>query len=519
MDIKLRKNFLKTNFDHNREQFKEKILKETRHLKKEESLMKKRKEKATDNENQTNETSYDLNFGDLDLVGIQKSLKSNDFDKKLNSTIKIRKFLSKKNPIIETIIEANLIPIFISFLEDDTEPLLQFEAAWILTNIAAGSSEQTLVLVREGAVKPLIRLLENSKTQLKEQSAWALGNIAGDSSECREFLLEMGILEPLLRQMNSPNRIEFLRNLTWTLSNLSRGKSGKKIKLIKTILPVLKKFIFSEDSTILSDVCWALSYISEGSRETIQLIIDLGIVQRVVELLMHSHVNIQTPALRILGNIATGDNFQTQVIINCGVLPCLLTLLNSNHKPIKRETCWTISNITAGNSEQIQSVIDENIIPTLIYVLKNSEIDVKKEAVWAISNAASGATSKQIEYLIKKDCLIHMIELLNSSDSRIINVILDGFLNILEIGQQKVNQEFSNEYARIIEQNEGLEKLENLQHHVNNDIYKKTTHLLKNYFGAEDGLNTNDSPNKIKGNTIFSKPSQIPQCSFNFSKK
>lgn len=46
----------------------------------------------------------------------------------------------------------------------------------------------------------------------------------------------------------------------------------------------------------------------------------------------HTNPQVQTPALRTVGNIVTGDDQQTQLIINCGALPCLLSLLESPRK-------------------------------------------------------------------------------------------------------------------------------------------------------------------------------------------
>jgi hypothetical protein len=251
-------------------------------------------------------------------------------------------------------------------------------------------------VISNGSVPIFVQLLLSPNDDVREQAVWALGNIAGDSPECRDLVLNHGALLPLLEQLNPASKMSMLRNATWTLSNLCRGKPQPRWDFVAPALPRLAQLIFSNDEEVLADGCWALSYLSDGPNEKIQAVLDTGICPRIVELMGQPHASVQTPALRTAGNIVTGDDTQTQAVINCGVLPKLLKLLSSGKKGIRKEACWTLSNITAGTREQIQAVIEANVVPPLIQLLASAEFDIKKEAAWSISNATSGGTPEQI---------------------------------------------------------------------------------------------------------------------------
>jgi len=170
------------------------------------------------------------------------------------------------------------------------------------------------------------------------------------------------------------------------------------------------------------------------------------------------------------------------------LLLCLVCwLLNSPKKGIRKEACWTISNITAGNKTQIQTIMDAGIIPPLISLLTNAEFDIKKEAAWAISNATSGGTPDQIRYLVNQNCIKPLCDLLACADARIITVALEGLENILKTGEKDSKASGGvNEYAEAIEEAEGLDKIELLQNHQNNDIYEKAVKILETYFAAQE---------------------------------
>ncbi|KAL2921208.1 Importin subunit alpha-2 [Bienertia sinuspersici] len=435
---------------------------EIRKSKREESLLKKRREGLQSQQQFSTPPHTSTVEKKLEsLPTMVAGVCSDNNQSQLEATTQFRKLLSiERSPPIEEVIQAGVVPRFVEFLQREDFPQLQFEAAWALTNIASGTSENTKVVIDHGAVPIFVKLLASPSDDVREQAVWALGNVAGDSPRCRDLVLTSGALIPLLAQLNEHSKLSMLRNATWTLSNFCRGKPQPPFDQVKPALPALERLVHSNDEEVLTDACWALSYLSDGPNDK-----------------NSSSPSVLIPALRTF-------------IITSGALPCLLNLLTHNHKKsIKKEACWTISNITAGNKAQIQAVVEAGLVGPLVNLLQTAEFDIKKEAAWAISNATSGGAPEQIKYLVDQGCIKPLCDLLVCPDPRIITVCLEGLENILKVGEAEKNLGNTgdvNYYAQLIDDAEGLEKIENLQSHDNNEIYEKAVKILETYWLEEE---------------------------------
>ena len=128
----------------------------------------------------------------------------------------------------------------------------------------------------------------------------------------------------------------------WALSNFCRGKPQPNLAHVEPALPHLTHLLSKGKSVVFADVCWALSYISDGDDNRIDAAMNTGVTPMLVELLSHDDANVVTPALRTLGNFVSGNEIHTQAVVNFGILPKVLPLLSHPRKNIRKETCWLL---------------------------------------------------------------------------------------------------------------------------------------------------------------------------------
>ncbi|CAD7962446.1 unnamed protein product [Amoebophrya sp. A25] len=478
---------------------------------------------------------------ELELPQLIQTIAHGTVVDKLPAVKKIRQLLSmEQSPPIQKVIDCGLVPQLVQFLHEpsrnavdpsvtDSDTLealakIRFEAAWSLTNIASGTETQTQTVIDHGGIPAFVRLLSSKDSDVREQAMWGLGNISGDSPSTRDLVLNAGALAPIMEQVKHSQSAELLRNATWTLSNLCRGKPAPAFEAVQPCLAVLQTLIYHQDLEVVIDACWALSYFSDGDRaaERIDAIINAGVCRRACELLSHADYLVVIPALRLVGNICVGNDYQTDLILECDALPKLLGLLSHARKHIRKETCWTISNITAGNSNQIQKAVDSGVLPALVTLYKERpDFDVKKEIVWVFRNALASGLPSQLKYMLERGCLEMLVDMLDISqggsltasgaaiqqaDKRILMAAIEGIHYVLERGVALTNNDPSPFCVRL-QETEGVERLRILRDEfAPESVSVAANHILQMYFPEVDDACVADEQPESQNNFAHQGP-------------
>lgn len=333
----------------------------------------------------------------------------NDSRSLLAALTEVRQALasSSRPPIQEVIALGGVSALVDCLARDGTSELAKLEAAWSLANIAAGSSEQTAVVVGAGAPEALFAALRVPEPghELADQCLWAFGNIAGDSADLRDQMLKagvVGVLGELYSRMpgfswDELARQQVLRTLTWVMSALCHGTPAPKLEDVDCAFDYFVQVIVgAEDEQMICDSLLGLSRLIEGATgaedaaNRCRRLLSAGfpdgeaprpplrhpVVSQVVRSLCSYGPGAPQPAtpqqdqqsraaLRLVGALSFSAGAQgAEAVVAAGVLEPLRHLLldTSASGSRRQEAAWVLSNVAAsggGGARLAARLLDE----------------------------------------------------------------------------------------------------------------------------------------------------------------
>jgi len=209
---------------------------------------------------------------------------------------------------------------------------------------------------------------------------------------------------------------------------------------------------------------------------------------RLVELLHHRSTDVQIPAMYAISEIVTDNTTDAQLALAAGACNGLRNLLQSGTKLCRKEVCWALTNIAEGTSEQVQHLFESALIDDVVELLRCTDFDIKREAAWVIHNVTSSKDIVSVEYLIRRGCVRCLVDLLSTCDAGLLLVALQTLGNMLDCGRQlQISYRTAeNLVATLVEEADGVERLEKMQESANDNIYNRSARILRLYFLDDD---------------------------------
>ncbi|KAF7701561.1 Importin subunit alpha-4 [Cucumispora dikerogammari] len=393
---------------------------------------------------------------------IKTKLVSTDLREISEGVVEFRHLLSENmSPPIRAVVDSGVVPRFVELLSrkcvvysNGDEKLIRnirLETAWVITNIASGSSEQTQIVVESGAAPLLIDMLSENDEEIIDQAVWALGNISGESEKMRNMIIFSNATEVVAKigliLSGEKKYIKILRNITWLLSNLNRGQNPPPpIESVLLSIPLLEKLVVHEDADVLTDAIWTVDYISEFSVDCANAIFSSAIFEQIlIKLHTISANNIISaaiyPLVKFPGAVASSSPEFIPFLIEKGMITLIYQIFfnlsaASKVTRTRKEICWSFSKLTKGSPLCLEYFYNMEIMRLLIIALELDK-SIAQEAVVALNNLVQNdaLVMKYINQYENRELFRGLMGLLDSFDDnpKIIVCVLMTLGKILKL--------------------------------------------------------------------------------------
>ena len=298
----------------------------------------------------------------------------------------------------------------------------------------------------------------------------------------------------------SQMHLQLLEKIIWCVSNLCRGRPKPNFEHVSIAIPYLSK-IFNNTPTptskstggeIFASTCWTLFYLSEGSDEKVLDALDrCDIFARLFSIIAgagagavdHHNPQLILVSLQILSNFALGDGSYVEKLWIDNRIECISQVLNSSKKDVVVEALFLLSNVVdCEGDDQVDKMISS---PTLMSILMNflqsGHQDVRLECLWIIGNIASSGTEKQLQKLVQLGVVPLLCQNLEFYNTKTVLMLLDTIDEILLVGER-----LGEDYRLILDEHGGVDMIESLQTHLNDDVYRRSVEIIESHFGEDD---------------------------------
>ncbi|KAI8373036.1 armadillo-type protein [Radiomyces spectabilis] len=367
----------------------------------------RREEQESAGESDAEDDAANIHDADIDpyyrlsaaqVEELARDLRSGEKTVRLEALEYLGKFLLEPaQALIDYITQGDCIATLTRMLSShDPDEIIQ--SAKVISNIAAGP--YSLWIKSVSTVPYLIGLLNSDNVTLRDIAAGAIGNMAAEDlgdmttedDEVRATIRKNGAVLPLIRMLDTKDS-RMVQSACFALANLARASENELREFLDAgIYDKLVQHLTNHTADTTTEVCWVMSYLSANSKTFRKELLQDKSLTPLVKSLKQLSVDgaIVLPVLRTLGNIAGDSDDAIDKLLNQpGFLATVVKLTQGEHRAVKKEALWVLSNITASERYQvIEQVENAGAAPLLINLVTHGGFDIRKGAAYCLMNMA-----------------------------------------------------------------------------------------------------------------------------------
>lgn len=367
------------------------------------------------------------------------------------------------------------------------------EAAWILTNVASGTAEETRGVVEAGALPVMAEFLSGTRRRdVTAQVMWCIGNILShDVGLQREFMKRGYLNAMLVLGERSSGDDELHEQIAFVIFNLA--KFHRDCAFVTAVLPPLLSLTRSDNDTTVIDVASSLASITNATppaipprldrseyEATFHKILDYtigaGAHTALIRLLAHECDEVKANALRALINISMGTSDHVRRLLDERLLAVVESTLKDASEGVRADACLLLSNIAFDSKEHATEVASSGrILAMLVYYLDRGVHRVKSEALWVLRHILEGmGDDAPVDTMLACDVMVAVNGALHGGDLEFTSNALSILTALLAVGGEPA-----------LEEAQGADidtALEDLSVHEERDVQKSAALLLSVYF-------------------------------------
>ena len=290
-------------------------------------------------------------------------------------------------------LKGGVIPPLVRLLRQGIDDAKMHSASCIANICAAASSAQDDV-ARAGAIPQLVAMLTSGKTQ--SSAANALARLSAGNTANKEAIASEGAVAPLLQLLNGANVAAQCHAAT-AIAELSEENAEVQQSVAKAggIFPLLS-LLSGRSSWAQASAARALARLSFGNRDNQEAIARMNGVQPLVAMIGSSNdADVQAMAALALAEICRGNQENQFAVADFGALGQLVVLIRNGTEEVKAEVAGALWTLSDGNAANKVSIASSGGIAPLVQLLATGGPRGNEYATFALLALGLGNVDNQ----------------------------------------------------------------------------------------------------------------------------